>query len=249
MKSASAFPLDDKKVVLRVANNDISLPAHLRAKIDEYWQRRVQDNPHLHNGEVYTIVGQNEAPNAWEFELAKTDYAHFVYSREIGGLAEKAVHVIHPACLVIAGGQLIFGQMAAHTSLAGTIQCCGGGLDDDALKTDGTMDINMTMTSELREELGLNVRDSSLVKSFKPELLLFVDSQKVVLAYSLELKITAEQFLERYDKFAGRLFDEGSKPEFDRLLTVKANAADVEAFIKKHWAKLNQYMPMLLRAA
>jgi hypothetical protein len=116
--------------------------------------RLTKGNPRLHNGEVFTVVAVDETDERIDIELAETDYAHYLYSHQVGGLGKYTVRIIHSATLVItADNKMIFGSMGAHTSRPGVIQCCGGGIDHDDI-TDGVVDIEHNTAKELAEELG-----------------------------------------------------------------------------------------------
>ena len=249
MHKQSVIPVK-KKLRLRLTDQAVSLPPKLRSKIDAYWQKRISAQPAMHNGEVFTIIRQAEDQDIIEFDLAQTDYAHFVYSREVGGLGKHAVRVIHPACAILADNQIIFGKMAKHTSLAGVLQMVGGGLDKDAVEPDGSLNIGRTMITELNEEAGLDANDPRVVKSFKPVFLSFEDGEvgKVVLCYVLVLNQTPLEFLKSYQRFAAKLKVAGEQPEFEELVSLPANQPSVEEFIAAHQEKLNPYMPGLLRA-
>src|SRR6266540_608045 len=157
-----------KSVNIRVSGNKVVLPEPLPQKIDQHWQQLVKDNPRLHNGESFTVVRVDEADDKMDIELAETDYAHYLYSHQVGGLGEFTVRIIHSATLVITSdNKMIFGAMGRHTSRPGIIQCCGGGIDHNDI-TDGVVDIEHNTVKELAEELGLDAYDKDIVDGFSP---------------------------------------------------------------------------------
>jgi len=76
-----------KPAHIRFSGNRVVLPEPLRQKIDQHWQQLVKDNPRLHNGESFTVVSADETDAEVAIELAETDYAHYLYSHQVGGLA------------------------------------------------------------------------------------------------------------------------------------------------------------------
>lgn len=236
-----------KSLDLRLTGEKIALPPALNVKVQGYWQDLLQSNPKLHNGEVFTVVTVQEDTNAIHIRLAQTDYAHYLYSRRMGDLGDFTVRIIHPAALVVASQHIIFGEMGSHTSLAGTIQCCGGGIDYSAVRSDGTVAIDMTMAAELHEELGISVGDKRIA-SIKPAYLKFGGpTGKMVLIYIVELNQTSDQFLRDYATFTKTLRAKNEDPEFEKLFCISADTATIEAFIQRHGTNLNEYMPILLR--
>jgi len=239
-----------KPVHIRVSGNKIVLPEPLRQQIDQHWQQLVKDNPRLHNGEAFTVVTVDEANEKINIELAETDYAHYLYSYQVGGLGEFTVRIIHSATLVITeDNKMIFGAMGEHTSRPGVIQCCGGGIDHNDI-TDGIVDIEHNTVKELTEELDLNPYDKNLVVDFSPAYLKTGGpTGKMTLVYVLRLKLSGAQFLQHYEHFVKELKGNHQEPEFGRIFCIDMDKKTIEAFIGGHEDKLNEYMPVLLRAA
>lgn len=237
----------NKSLDIRFTGQKIVLPTALKVKVQGHWQDLLHRNPKLHNGEVFTVVSVQEDARALHIRLAQTDYAHYLYGRHVGDLGDFAVRIIHPAALVVAGGQIIFGEMGSHTSLAGMIQCCGGGIDHESVRHDGTVAIDQTMTAELHEELGLSPGDKRIT-SIKPTYLKFGGpTGKMVLIYIVELNQTSKQFLQDYAAFTKALRAKKEDPEFEKLFCISTDPTTIEAFIQKYEPKLNEYMPILLR--
>lgn len=238
-----------KPVNIRISGDKIVLPEPLRQKIDQHWQQLIKDNPRLHNGEAFTVVTVDETDDKLDIELAETDYAHYLYSHQVGGLGEFTVRIIHSATLVITtDNKMIFGAMGEHTSRPGIIQCCGGGIDHKDI-TDGVVDIEHNTVKELAEELGLDPYDKSLVDEFYPAYLKTGGpTGKMTLAYILRIKLSSVQFLKHYDDFVKKLKDDQQEPEFGQIFCIDMDKESIETFIGEHQDKLNEYMSVLLRA-
>jgi hypothetical protein len=236
-------------ITIRIAAEKVSLPETIQKKVDEYWAMLVSKNSRLRNGEVFTVTGAEDTAASLEITLSETNYAHYLYSQQVGGLGEYTVRIIHPCTMVItADNKLIFGRMGEHTSIAGVIQCCGGGLDNDDIE-DGYMNTEHNAAKELGEELGIDPYDSALVSEFYPSYLKTGGpTGKMTVAYTLHSKQSGEAYLRAYDLFTRKLLDKGEEPEFDRLYCIAADEGSVEAFIAEHTSELNEYMAVLLRA-
>lgn len=238
----------DKPLDIRLTDQKIVLPSEIQAKVDEHWQDLVKASPRLSRGEIFTVTSVDEDESRIRIKLAETDYAHYLYSRLVGGPGEYTVRIIHPAALLITSdNMLIFGAMGAHTGIPGIIQCCGGGLDREAVTPDGAVDIDYTMHAELKEELGVGLNDAR-VESLRPTYLKFGGpTGKMTLVYTAKLSITSKQFMDDYNTFAESLKKAGELPEFDEIFCIQNDAAIVDSFIAEHEGAFNEFMPILLQ--
>jgi 8-oxo-dGTP pyrophosphatase MutT (NUDIX family) len=237
-------------LVINLVGDKIMLPAGIRAKVDQYWQELVTKNPRLHKGEAFTVTSVKKVNDNMTVTLAETDYAHYLYSQQVGHLEDYAVRVIHSAALVITGdNKFIFGSMGGHTSRPGIIQCAGGGIDHDDIEDD-IVDIEHNTARELAEELGIDVYDKSRVAAFYPAYLKSGGpTGKMTVAYVLRIKQTADQFMGDYDKFARTLVASNEEPEFGELFCLDNSQEAVDEFITKYGERLNEYMAVLFQAA
>lgn len=237
-----------KAIHIRYSGKIVTLPPTIRQKIDAHWLGLTRDNPHLFNGEVFTITNVSEALDAINITLDQTDYAHYLYSHQIRGLGEYAVRIVHSATLVwTADGKIIFGSMGRQTSRPEVIQCSGGGLDNNDV-TGNLVDIEHNTIKELGEELGIDARDSSQVAGFVPAYLKeggFADTVTVV--YTVRLKTNSAEFLQKYDTFAAQLRKSGEEPEFGELFCLNPDRKTVQDFVTKHQGRFDDYMPILLK--
>lgn len=238
-----------KPVKVYFIGEHVFLPEELQKQIESNWESVIAQKPSMHNGEVFTVVCQRETSLAHEFDIAETDYAHFVFSRKSGGLGKYSVRNIHPAVAVIIEGKIVLGKMADHTSLAGTIQMPGGGIDRRVVGDSGEVDIYSTMATELSEELGLDTEDEKV----GPAEPMFLWSEnkttgKFVVGYVLKAALLLDEFKSRYEKFILSLVANNEKPEFDEIITINNDCESVEKFIHINQSRLNPYIPDFLRA-
>ena len=234
---------------LRLTDERLVLPEDLREKIEAYWRELLNENSKLTNGEVFTVASLTEDSKAIHIQLAETDYAHFVYSRRIGGLGRFAVSVIFPTALVVTSdNKLIVGEMNRHTSLSGTIQSCSGGVDYSAVDSSGVVDIDTTIRNELSEELGITSDDERVAYLRREYLGTGGEGGHMTLAYVVQLLVTSDEFLRVYELFVNVLKNRGEEPEFARLFSVDNEPAAIDAFIELYKDRLNEFMFDLLRA-
>lgn len=236
-----------KALSIHLSGEKILLPPKVRAKIDQFWQERRRDNPHLFNGEVFAITNLQETPEATVITLTETDYAHFLYNYAVGDLGKYAIRVIHSAALVItADNKIIFGSMGLHTSRPGVIQCCGGGIDHDDI-SDRVVDIEHNTAKELGEELGIDPYDPAQVVEFAPLYLKLGGPKDIMTAvFTVRMRTSSEEFLQNYDEFTKKLRENHEEPEFGELFCIDIDRKTIENFIAKYHDRLDEYMPPLL---
>jgi len=225
----------------------VVLPDDLRKKVDTYWQKLILQKPQLKNGEVFTVTSIDSGYR--NIELAETDYAHYLYSQQVGGLGEYTVRIIHPAALVITSdNKLVLGEMGDHTSMPGIIQCCGG-IDHNDLEGN-VVNIRHAMLRELMEELNIDVSDMRKVKSFSPAYLKIGGSKnKMTVAFLLHTNQTSSQIEDGFDSLGEKLRSQGKDSEFKKILAIDADRQSVETFIQAHGPNLNEYVAELLKQA
>jgi len=220
------------------------LPPDVRAKIDQFWQERRRDNPHLFNGEVFAITDLRETLEATTITLAETDYAHFLYNYAVGDLSEYAVRVIHSAVVVVTSdNKFVCGSMGLQTSRPGVIQCCSGGIDHHDVMEGGVVDIEHNMA----KELGIDPYNPAQVAEFAPAYFKWGGPRDTVtVAYIARLQVTSNEFLQGYDKFVRQLQQNGEEPEFGELFCIENDQKTLESFVAQHHDRFDEYMPSLL---
>lgn len=248
MSNISITPVP-MQLSIRLRPGKITLPDDLHQKVVAHWAELTAANPALHNGEVFSVVSEQNSGSELKLELQQTDYAHHLYNKHIGRLGEYGVKIIHPCAIILtADGQMVFGAMGNQTSSPGEILCCGGGIDFDDV-TGKTVHIEHTISKELSEELAINVNDPGQVQSFEPKYLISNEDLHIsTVVYVVQLQQTATAFQEQYRQFVNDIRGQGELPEFGKLYYLTPSPDKVEHFIQGHEATLGKYMATLLHA-
>lgn len=236
-----------KPLRIHFTGDQVVLPPQVTKKIADHWERLTKKNPHLFNGDAFTVTAYADNPDAIEVELAETKYAHNLYS-ETFDAGEHAFRVIHSACLVITSDNtFIVGQMAQSTARAGKVCCSGGGIDRGDIRGD-SIDLEYSTAHELREELGIDPYGSH-VESFKP---VYVKTGgplgKITVLYELRTKLTSADIAKSYKKFVSSLVAEGKEIEFDQIFLVNNTSDAIKAFVSDHQNDLDEYITLLFEA-
>jgi len=235
-----------KKLIVRFIGEQIVLPRDMQEKIDAYWEELLLSRKQYKRGEVFTVTKKEVFGDRIEILVEKTDYAHYLYSQNIGNLGEYAVHIIHTAVLVdTKDNKTIFGKMGEQTSRSGVCQLCGGGIDNDDLQGD-IFDFEHNIKKELKEELGIDTEDTQRIKSF--ELAYFKEggpTDKMTVMYRVVLNETSIEFTKRYEDFALQLEKNGEKPEFGEIIILDKNKKSFTEFLDQPDIKLDEYIKPL----
>ena len=109
----------EKDLEIVKEEGNISLPKDILEKIEIFWKKQTEENPHLFNGEVWSVTKIEELEEKIRLTIQKTNYAHYLYDERVG-LDKKF------ACYNLNGGILletidkkyIVGEMDETTSYA-----------------------------------------------------------------------------------------------------------------------------------
>lgn len=232
--------------MVRFSGEQVVLPSDIQEKIDAYWEELLSSGKPYKRGEVFTVTKKEVFEDRIEILVEKTDYAHYLYSQNIGNLDIYAVHIIHTASLVeTSDGKIIFGKMGKQTSRSGICQLCGGGIDNDDLRGD-IFDFEHNIKKELTEELGIDTEDTQRIKSF--ELAYLKEggpTDKMTVVYRVVLNETSVEFTKRYEDFVLQLEKNGENPEFGEIIVLDKNKESFAQFLYQHDIKLDEYMEPL----
>ena len=232
-----------RNLTIRFNGESIRLPQNVQMKIDQYWQELMDNGRKYGRGEIFTIVKKEETKKAIDVWVARTDYAHYLFDQDIGGLGEYRIRIIHAAALVISSDKkIIFGKMGSHTARAGIFQLCGGGLDSNDLR-DGTLDLGYSIAKELEEELGIDISDTERIARFgRAYLKEGGRADKMIVIYRVDLTETGDEFLQRYNDFTDNILQKGELPEFASLAVLTQDKRSFKEFFTKKRERCSEYL-------
>ena len=236
-----------KEPIVHFNNKEMILPVDLQNKIKIHWEELLNNGREYFNGEVFNFKTLEQKKDNIKIILEKTNFAHFLYTRNIERkLGKYRLRTVFASCLVLTSdNKIIFGKMGEHTSLAGRYQLVGGGLDSNDLRGD-IFDMKHSAVKELGEELGIDTRDRDIVKKIEVAYLKTGGSEDVAVIYRVLLNKTSKEFLNYYKKFAKGLRIKCEKPEFSEIVVLSQTAVAVEKFIQKNRDRMANYLPVVL---
>jgi 8-oxo-dGTP pyrophosphatase MutT (NUDIX family) len=129
----------------------------------------------------------------------------------------------------------------------GRIQGVGGSLELVDVRGD-TLDLDANIRRELREELGLDPADASVVEAVVPSYLKSGGENDFFgVVFRIRLCISSSQAVKAYQQHVRRLAAEGMKPEFDRLVIIDALPEAIDRFLKEDSRPRVDYLANVLR--
>ena len=158
----------NKKIEAIKSDKELQLPEDLRKEIEKFWEEQVKLNPHLFNGQVWSVVKFEELPDKLRLTIQKTNYAHYLYDERVGIEGKYGCYNLNCGILLeTKDGYYIIGEMNETTSYPKGLQISGGNLDQNDIKPDGEVDIVNNIARELKEELNIDLFDKNLVEEYK----------------------------------------------------------------------------------
>lgn len=154
------------------------VPDAFRGRVPAIWAQLVARNPHVWDGRILgftpPVLGGD---GVFRAEAREDAYSTFLAWRELGFPDIGTVHVFGTALIVSSDKALIFGVMGGKTVNAGRVYPPGGSLEPRDIGSDGLVDVDLCIATELEEETGLRVGDGEL-----GPLLAVVDGPRICMA-------------------------------------------------------------------
>jgi 8-oxo-dGTP pyrophosphatase MutT (NUDIX family) len=193
------------------------------------------------------VDGMVENSDKFKINVVRTSFAHFLYNRKIDdNLGKYNINTVFSSGLVITkDDKIILGKMGKHTSRAGILQFSGGGLENGDLREDGIFDMRHSLEKEIKEELGIDLRDKKRIKQTKFYCTKVGGNGNIAIIYRVDLEETIDEFKQRYNLFVTNL-QKNKKAEFDEIVAVSKDRKIIEEFIDKNINKMVDYMPNVL---
>ena len=222
--------LHKKLEIIRDSEN-VVLPKDIVEKIKIFWQKQVEENPHLFNGEVWSVTKFEELEDKFRLTVQKTNYAHYLYDERVGVEGDLACYNLNGGILLeTLDKKYIVGEMNETTSYPKGLQIPGGNLDQNDIKKDGSVDLIGNIARELQEELNLNLFDSSIVQSYKMQYMELPEGRRHSYSPKLKglLKMTSEEMKDYYEKYKEYLEETNQEVEFAKLHFINKENAVTE---------------------
>lgn len=130
--------------------------ATYREAVDAHFTRAVERNSSLFNGTMFLFDRCGFEAGRFVARGKKTDYATFLYWRDLGQRGGGLRHCYAVGAVVSSDGLVLLGEMATTTANAGRVYMPSGSLDQHDLAPDGRLTPLDNIHRELGEEVGLD---------------------------------------------------------------------------------------------
>lgn len=131
-----------------------------RAEIDAYFETLRREKPKVWNGRVLLMHHQVVTAGVLRGEYLETDFASFAAWRHWGRPSAGVHDCFGAGAIVTVDGAFLLGVMGPHTANHGRIYFpCGTPDPQDVVGT--KVDLDLSVTRELKEETGLDVAEFS----------------------------------------------------------------------------------------
>lgn len=222
------FQVVPEKVVVEYDDRPMVMPEAAHKSHEEYWQKRIEENPSLTNGTVYCIGEAEHSPEKLHIQVNKTDYRHYLYTINHPG-SDNPCRVIYTCAAVFTNDRhLIFGQMNKHTSTPGRLQFAGGGIDETDLK-DNRFNLEENINREIQEELGLHPEQFQIRHKYLKS---GGEHDHWAVIFECTTQLHAEQVKTAFEQHSNSLITEGKQPEFSKLIILQNNPDALSEFLK-----------------
>ena len=218
----------NKKIEVTKIEEKLQLPQKLQIQIENFWKKQLIENPHLFNGEIWSVTKFEELPNKIKMSIQKTNYAHYLFDERVGIEGKYACYNLNCGILLEThDGYYIVGEMNETTSYPKGLQISGGNLDQNDIQPDGQVDIANNIARELKEELGIDLFDKNIVQEYEMRYMEIPQGKRHSYAPRMKgiLSITAKEMEEQYRNYKNKLEKIGEDVEFARLHFIKKENA------------------------
>ncbi|MDF2606849.1 MAG: hypothetical protein K0S34_1044 [Bacillales bacterium] len=235
------------KIVNVIYNpNPISIPSHQRSLHENHWREQYNINPHLQNGDVFTITDVHHDPNELNILVSKTDYKHYLYTLHNITSDIFPCKVVYTCSSVITNDNyIVIGRMSDKTSTPNRLQFSGGGLNFSDIE--GTrFNLERNIGKEILEEMGIDI-NSSYTKSFIPKYVKQKGSHDFwAVMFELRLELSSDELKNIFNEHINQIIINKEYPEFDKLIYVHLDKVEVHKFIKNDASpKVDYLIPIL----
>lgn len=215
--------IKNKQVEITVKEGYFKLPEELQNKIKEFWDKCLQDNPNLWDGDVMCISECKIEEDKVLITCQKTKYSHYLYDERIGLPKEYGCNNMSAGSLIeTIDNYYVVGELAENMSFPKCMQLPGGNADNSDIK-DRKINILDTIIRETREELNIHLEDKSQVENFQINYIA-MPTEKVhtyVIFAKCKVNMTKEELKNYYEKYAEYLKENNLEIEFGKVHFIK----------------------------
>lgn len=222
------------------------LPKEITNKHSMFWEDKIQQNPSLTNGEVYTINNVDFKESELNISVVKTDYKHYLYTINHPNTPFPCKVIYTCAAIITRDNYIAFGRMNQHTSTPDRLQFAGGGIDASDIKG-SIFDLEENIKNEIHEEIGIDLNLSPDCK-LRPK---FVKRKGIndfwAVMYECNVSYSRNEVQDIFDMHTNQLLSQSEKPEFKELVFVLKEKSSIDKFIEQDQSMKVDYLEPILK--
>ncbi|WP_339063998.1 hypothetical protein [Tepidibacillus marianensis] len=236
-----------KKVTVKMDLNPLIISSEVIEKHNQFWKEKINENPSLRNGEVFTITNIEQDTEELKVTVTKTDYKHYLYTLYHEDCLSPCKVIYTCASVITNDNYIVFGKMNKNSSTPGRLQFTGGGIDETDFNGE-TFDLVQNIGKEINEEMGLDI-NCPYTRHFFPKFVKHKGTHDFwAVMFELSVDYSVQELDELFQRHNQQLIENGDYPEFDKLIFVSLEKESIESFIQNEKAPMVDYLtPILLK--
>jgi hypothetical protein len=159
VSSPGAFPHADgvkaiARCILKTNDSRWAFAEEFADAIEDNWRRAKSGNPSFFNGVVYLVSQVTFSEDVLEARLLRTDFKSYLYWRSLGFPDAGVIDGFGSALIRSADDRVLLVTQRAGNVNHGFAYLPSGFIDQNDVRSDGTIDIGASVAREVTEELG-----------------------------------------------------------------------------------------------
>lgn len=249
MSEIILYSLNDN-IKINYTGKRVVLPSQYVSDCETYWLSLTEKGKKYFRGDVFTISKEVLNSDGIELSAELTDYAHFIYTVNRKSFEKYDCRSIYASALIMtADRKFVVGIMGRDTFAPGKLQLVGGGIDQEDV-LENRIDPEHCIRREIKEEIGIDAGDISVVRDFAPYLLKTGGPSKFYSAiFRLDLAVDEARLKSFYQRHVRDLKGRGKSPEFEALLFIPADAISIGDLSENNPREKDENLIPALKAA
>lgn len=210
--------IDNVTINISFVEEKVILPKEIETNIDTFWQQQKLENPKLWNGALLCGDDFYMYNDLITLTCKRTSYSHHLYDERIGLPDKYACRNLVVGCLLETSDNFyVVGEMSEFSSFPCGLQIIGGNVDDNDINN-GKINIFNAIQRECREEVNIDLFDTTQVDSFKFRYIILPEhSHAYFFVAKTKLAMNMEKFKEHFQSYLDYLRKNNLEMEFRKI--------------------------------
>lgn len=221
--------------IVKKTGKGLILSKEQNNKVLNYFTSLIESGKTFTNGKLNTVTNiYLDELGQIVFNVSKTDYAHYLYSFDNENT--DVPNCVSVACSVIlktTDDYLVFAKMASNTQFPNKIKFIGGAIDDLDIVVD-RFNLKNCIDRELKEEIGLSVRELSSTRLKEPIYIITRDELSFFnFLYIIDIDMDRKTLTNKFNKYKLSISDK-NQAELSDIIMVKNKFEDLKTLLSNN---------------